>query len=271
LTPSYQIIDLSAELRERQRATVQALAPECAAQLSWLESLPSAFEGIVLANEVLDAMPVKLLQKANGQWAELCVTVADGALAWAQQPSSASPPVDWADALPDGYLTEIAPQAEAFMRTMAAWLTRGAAFFIDYGFAESEYYHPQRSTGSLMCHYQHTAHPNPLLWPGLQDITAHVNFTGVALAAQDAGLAVLGYTSQARFLLNCGILDLLEKVQKDQNKSTLTPIKETSAVQKLLAEHEMGELFKVLAVGVGLRDGSAQLLGFTTGDRSHTL
>jgi SAM-dependent MidA family methyltransferase len=156
------------------------------------------------------------------------------------------------------YLTEIHPQAEAFVRTLADRIARGAAFFIDYGFSEDEYYHPQRSTGTLMCHRGHMADTDPLADVGLKDITAHVNFSGIALAAQEAGLAVLGYATQARFLVNCGLVPLLAEAS----------LADRVAGQRLIAEHEMGELFKV----IGLHKGAFwDAAGFREGDRTHTL
>jgi SAM-dependent MidA family methyltransferase len=144
------------------------------------------------------------------------------------------------------------------LRTLAERLTLGAAFFIDYGFPEAEYYHSQRFMGTLMCHYLHQADPEPLEKVGLKDITAHVNFTGAALAAQDAGMDVMGYATQGRFLLNCGLLSKAKQL-------TQMP---RAQVAKLINEHEMGELFKVLALGKGL---DLELIGFAQGDRSHTL
>jgi SAM-dependent MidA family methyltransferase len=157
-----------------------------------------------------------------------------------------------------GTVVEIHPQAEAFMRSLAQRLVRGAAFFIDYGFPEREYYHPQRVGGTLMCHRAHRADAEPLVDVGLKDITAHVNFTGVALAAQEAGLSVLGYTSQARFLMNCGLVDLMAQAS----------VAERANAAKLVTEHEMGELFKVLGLACG---EGFDALGFERGDRSHTL
>jgi len=158
-----------------------------------------------------------------------------------------------------GTVTEIHPQAEAFVRTLAERLQRGAAFFIDYGFPDAEYYLPQRHGGTLMCHRAHRADTDPLADVGEKDITAHVNFSGIALTAQDAGLDVIGYTTQAHFLMNCGLLELLQGAD----------IRAVAAAQKLMTEHEMGELFKVigLAKGISLDDP----IGFARGDRSHTL
>ncbi|MDP1885590.1 SAM-dependent methyltransferase, partial [Polaromonas sp.] len=162
------------------------------------------------------------------------------------------------------YLSEIHPQAEAFVRTLADRLQAGAVFLLDYGFPEHEYYHLQRSMGTVMCHRGHLADADALQDVGEKDITAHVNFSGIALAGQDAGFQVLGYTSQARFLLNCGVLDGMEDA----------PLAERVMVQKLINEHEMGELFKVIgfAVDSATRPWSGwQAIGFAQGDRSHTL
>jgi len=249
---SYSIVDLSGTLRERQAAR---LAP-WAGRVRWLDAWPDTLHGVVLGNEVLDAMPVQLLHWDGEQWFERGVAAHGGACAWADRPTALRPPV--AGPFVPGTVTEIHPQAEAFIRTLAARLERGAAFFIDYGFPEAEYYHPQRCGGTLMCHRAHLADTDPLRDIGAKDITAHVDFTGIALTAQDAGMEVIGYTSQARFLLNCGLLELLQEAD----------VRTTAAAQKLLAEHEMGELFKVIGLARGLRFDP---IGFTTGDRSHTL
>ena len=248
----YSIVDLSGTLRERQ---AQRLA-EFGSRVQWLDALPDSLQAVVVGNEVLDAMPVQLLHWDGVAWAERGVAVHEGALTWADRPTALRPPVD--TPFVPGTTVEIHPQAEAFVRTLAERLTRGAAFFIDYGFPEAEYYHPQRTGGTLMCHRAHQADGNPLVEVGHKDITAHVNFTGIALAAQDAGLDVLGYTSQARFLLNCGLADLLQGAD----------VRSTANAQKLITEHEMGELFKV----IGLAKGFAfDAIGFAAGDRSHRL
>ncbi|MEO7549262.1 MAG: SAM-dependent methyltransferase, partial [Ramlibacter sp.] len=212
--------------------------------------------GMVIGNEVLDAMPVKLLQRTADTWHERGVASEDGVLVFADQLTGLRPPME-IDGRQD-YLTEIHPQAEAFVRTLADRLERGAAFFIDYGFPEREYYHPQRHMGTLMCHRRHLADTDPLADVGLKDITAHVNFSGVALAAQEAGLATLGYASQARFLMNCGLVAQLAQA----------PLAERIAGQRLIAEHEMGELFKVIAFHKG---PFWDAVGFREGDRTPTL
>ena len=248
----YTIVDLSGSLRERQKHALAAYGE----RVQWVGELPERIDGVIVGNEVLDAMPVKLLARMHGQWHERGVAVHDGALVFADQPTDLRPPAQIAGG--HDYLTEIHPQAEAFVRTLADRIGRGAAFFIDYGFGEGEYYHAQRATGTLMCHRGHMADTDPLADVGLKDITAHVNFSGIALAAQEAGLAVLGYTTQARFLLNCGLLDGLAQAT----------FADRSAVQMLIQEHEMGELFKVLALHKG---GFWDAAGFREGDRTHTL
>jgi SAM-dependent MidA family methyltransferase len=248
----YAIVDVSGALRQRQAAR---LAP-FGARVQWLDAWPDTLHGVVVGNEVLDAMPVQLLRFDGADWQERGVAMHDGAFAWADRPTALRPPVE--GRFVPGTVTEIHPQAEAFVRSLAERLQRGAALFIDYGFPEAEYYHPQRTGGTLMCHRAHLADADPLADVGDKDITAHVNFTGIALAAQDAGLDVLGYTSQARFLLNCGLVDLLQGAD----------LRERAAAQKLISEHEMGELFKVLALGRGL---ALDALGFAAGDRMHTL
>ena len=162
-------------------------------------------------------------------------------------------------------MTETHDQAEAFVATLAQRMTQGAAFFLDYGFPEAEYYHPQRSGGTLMCHHAHTADPDPLRMVGDKDITTHVNFTGIALAGQDAGWEVLGYTSQGHFLSNCGLADALASTGHDV---TVEQLKSRAALQMLVTEHEMGELFKVIGF---VKGPWFDALGFSQGDRSHTL
>ena len=158
----------------------------------------------------------------------------------------------------DGSVTEIHPIAESFVTSLADRLQRGVAILVDYGFPEHEYYHPQRLGGTLMCHQAHRADGDPLADIGDKDITAHVNFSGIALAAQEAGMTVLGYTSQARFLINCGLVDLLAAAS----------VGERANAQKLVNEHEMGELFKVIGFARGC---TFDAIGFASGDRSHTL
>ena len=254
----YNIVDLSGSLRARQQLKLAKYDH----LVHWVNALPDTMQGVVVGNEVLDAMPVKLLARVGGHWFERGVALSDTPagsdpeFVWQDRPTDLRPPLDVEGE--HDYLTEIHPQAESFIRTLADKLTVGAAFLLDYGFPEHEYYHPQRHMGTVMCHYQHRADPDPLSAVGLKDITAHVNFTGIALAAQDADFNVLGYCTQARFLINCGIGPLLDAA----------PLAVRAQAQRLLLEHEMGELFKV----IGLYKGEPwQAIGFAQGDRTHTL
>ncbi|MEJ7687014.1 MAG: SAM-dependent methyltransferase [Variovorax sp.] len=249
----YRIVDLSGTLRERQQQALAHHAPK----VEWLGELPAEMRGIVVGNEVLDAMPVQLLARIGGHWFERGVVLAPGeGFAWEDRPTDLRPPVAIEGA--HDYLTEIHPQAEAFIATLADRLKEGAAFFVDYGFPEGEYYHPQRHMGTVMCHRGHESDGDPLADVGAKDITAHVNFTGLALAGQDAGLEVLGYASQARFLLNTGIVPMMEDASLAQR----------ALAARLIHEHEMGELFKVIGFSVG---PAWEAIGFAEGDRTHRL
>ena len=248
----YTIVDLSGSLRARQQERLAAHAP----RVRWVDALPERFEGVVVGNEVLDAMPVQLLVRKDGAWHERGVAWTGAAFAWEDRPTGLRPPVEGEG--PHDYLTELHAQGEAFIRTLGDRLARGAALLVDYGFGESEYYHLQRSMGTVMCHRAHQADPDPLADVGLKDITAHVNFTAMAVAAQEAGFEVLGYTTQAHFLINCGLLSKLE----------LLPQMERAQAAKLMMEHEMGELFKVLLLAKG---EPWDALGFAHGDRTHRL
>jgi len=270
LPERYLILDLSADLQHRQRALLAQRLPHLLARVSWLERLPDAIRGTVLANEVLDAMPVHSMVWTGTAWHERGVCLAaDGRLAWADRPASAAltaamaARVD-AHALSPGYLTELNLAAPAFIGSVAERLQSGALLLIDYGFPAAEYFHAQRQQGTLMAHYRHHAHHDLLAWPGLQDLTAHVDFTAIAQAAVDAGLALLGYTSQANFLINCGIAELLQGDPQD----AAAWLPQVNALQRLMSEAEMGELFKVIGLG---RNLPASLRGFRRGDRTHTL
>ena len=250
----YTIIDLSGTLRERQAQTLAAHAHK----VRWLSAWPEALEGVVVGNEVLDAMPVQLLVRKNGVWHERGVVAEGEAFAWADRPTALRPPVEIEG--DHDYLTEIHPQGEAFIASLAERMKAGrgaAAFFLDYGFPEAEYYQPQRHMGTVMCHHLHEADDNPLEKVGQKDVTAHVNFTGIAVAAQSAGLEVLGYTCQAHFLFNLGLTQRMEAA----------PLAERAQAARLVNEHEMGELFKV--IGLATSEWAAQ--GFAHGDRTHRL
>ena len=264
----YLIIETSADLKARQRELLHREPTRDAERVEWLDTLPPNFEGVVIANEVLDAMPVHRIVTAHGSVLERTIRV-DGAgrFQWSEAPA---PPALQAAAarlaLPaSGYETEIALAAPSLVRTLASRLGRAVAIVFDYGFPAREYYHPQRSAGTLMCHYRQHAHDDPLVLVGLQDITAHLDFSAIAHAGVDTGLDVLGYTSQARFLVNCGITEVVTQTPAHDAAAYL-PL--AAQVQKLTSPAEMGELFKVLALG---RDVDVALTGFAQGDRSHTL
>lgn len=239
----YFIVELSSELRERQQ---QRLSENH--KVAWLMSPPKAFSGLVLCNEVLDAMPVPLVVRKNGQWLERGVAIRDDQFVFSDRLADQviCRHIPDCDDLPEGYLTEVHPQQEGFMRLLGDMLNAGEggmAVLIDYGFPAREYYHLQRCKGTLMCHYRHHAHDDPFLHVGLQDITAHVDFTALARVGLAQGLEVAGYMSQAAFLLSAGLLQLLEK-KRPEDASLWLPM--ANAVQKLTSPAEMGELFKVL-------------------------
>ena len=263
----YYILDVSAHLRQVQQETLQAdLPPEIFARVQWLDALPEQFTGVVLGNEVLDAIAVHLVVKKEGQWLERGV-IFEGGLQWQNTPLDnqhwvSHLPVD----LPDGYLTEVCPAANGLIASLANSLQQGMILMLDYGFGAREYYHPQRNQGTLMCHYQHYAHDNPLTLLGLQDITAHVNFTAIAETALENSLECLGYVNQAQFLINAGITNLLQQIPNSLESADY--LRAVSAVQKLVSPAEMGELFKVIALTKHL---TPPLLGFAHGDKRHTL
>lgn len=271
LPETYAILELSGELRARQEENLAREVPHLAARVRWLDGLPERFAGCVIANEVLDVMPVQLaVWRADGLF-ERGVAWQDGRLVWADRPADARLAA-FAARLPVAapasgeYVSEICPAAAAWVAEWARRLDQGAMILIDYGYPRAEYYLPHRASGTLQCYYRHRAHPDPLLWPGLNDITSFVDFTAVAEAAHDAGLTVLGYTSQASFLNNCGLLSLLAQRGPTDSADYLRAAR---AAQRLIAPHEMGELFKVLLVGRG--ELPVPLLGISRGDRLHAL
>jgi SAM-dependent MidA family methyltransferase len=252
----YLILETSAALRSRQAARLGR-------QVKFLDTLPEAFRGVVIANEVVDAMPVHAVAwRAKGVM-ERGVSLK---LTWEERPASGTL-LEEAKTIrvPIPYESEIGLVARAWMRSLAERLESGVILVIDYGFPRHEYYHPQRSMGTLMCHTRHRAHGDPFQRPGEQDITAHVDFSALARTARESGLEVLGYATQAQFLVNCGITDVLAQANLD-NALRYAPI--AAEAQKLLSPAEMGELFKVLAVGRGVKQ---PLLGFSRGERSNTL
>jgi len=265
LPEHYLILELSPDLRDRSRDTLAARVPHLLERVAWLNQLPPSFNGTVIGNEVLDAMPVHVFERGETGVVELGVALRDGRFAWAARATPESAQADRSCFPESPYRTEIQIVARAFTRSLAAVLAHGVVLLIDYGFPRHEYYHPQRSNGTLMCHYRHRAHDDPFFLPGLQDITTHVDFSAIAGAGKEAGLALLGYCNQAQFLINCGITDLLAETPA-QDVAAYAPL--ASEAQKLLSPAEMGELFKVLAMGKGI---PGPLVGFAQGDRRHTL
>ncbi len=267
LPDHYRLLELSPDLRERQRERLHKHVPAFMRRIEWLDRLPPKWRGVIVANELLDAVPPQIVVRRNGVWFERGVALEKGAFVWAERLLAEGALRTAAMKLPvgDGYIVEINLAALALIRTLARRCDVGALIVIDYGFPESEFYHLQRSDGTLMAHYRHHALSDPFFLPGLCDLTAHVDFSATARAGAGGGMSVAGYTSQAQFLINCGILDQLTRCGDPQSAAYL---REAAAVQTLLQPSEMGELFKVLVLTRGL---ATELLGFREGDRSHRL
>ena len=275
LPDSYAILEVSADLRARQQVFLREKLPHLISRLHWLDELPENFSGAIVANEVLDALPVHLVHWHDNTPAERGVAIngnsfSDYGFIW-QERAIGDPSLLYAAQqinAPDGYVSEICLAACGLVNSLANCLEQGVIVFIDYGFGVSEYYHPQRSSGTLMCHYRHHAHDDPFFLPGLQDITAHVNFTRIAECGIDAGLELLGYTSQAFFLINCGIAELMQDTSPENLRAYL-PL--SAQMQKLTSPAEMGELFKALALGkISAMNSTGELpiplLGFVRGN-----
>lgn len=262
----YCILEPSAELAQRQRQRCEHAVPDARTRFEWVASLPSRFAGVILANEVFDALPVHILVWRGNDVLERGVRLVDGEFSWEERPVSQALPLPAElRGLSAPYVSEICPAAVGLMTDLASSLDRGMVLVIDYGYPRSLYYHPERSGGTLMCHYRHHAHDEPFFLPGLQDITAHVDFTGIAEAAVEAGLSVAGYTTQARFLLNCGITELLSETSPED---ALAWLPEAAVMKKLLSPTGMGDLFKVMALTRGV---DTPLLGFGEGDQTARL
>jgi len=256
----YLLLEVSPDLRERQRELLAKRLPDDIGRFEWIDALPEKIRGFVIGNEVLDVVPFDIVHRDREEIRERGVIVTEAGFAWddVQLPAgelrrraeAVIPPGDYA------YTTEISLPAEALVRTISSSLEAGLVIFIDYGFPEREFYHPQRSGGTLRCHYRHRFHGDPFFLPGLQDITAHVDFTALSRAAEQGGSEVYGYTTQAYFLISCGLAVL---VSSGDPTATLSKLKATSAVHRLISPSEMGELFKVLGFGKGI---DQPILGF---------
>jgi len=263
----YMIVEVSPELRERQRATLATELPELFDRVEWRDDLPTGIDGVVILNEVLDAIPAHVVVRRHGDWFERGVVSAPAGFACDDRAlpgplrslaETRLPPVV-------DYLSEINPAAEALIETVGRRLSGGAMLAIDYGFPRHELYHPQRCNGTLMGHYRHRSHADPFLWPGLSDLTTHVDFTAMAEAGERAGLAVAGFATQSAFLVGAGLLELLAAVGVPES---VDYIREAAAVQRLVSPAEMGELFKVLALA---SDPALDLAAFSLADQSHRL
>jgi SAM-dependent MidA family methyltransferase len=267
LPDSYSILEVSADLRQRQQSLLHKHLPHLIERIQWLDALPAEISGAVIGNEVLDALPVHLLHWSDSRILERGVASKGSSFIWEERLSEIPALLELARQIrvPDDYLSEISLTARGLVSSLCERMNTGALLFIDYGFGAREYYHPQRSSGTLMCHYRHQAHDDPFFLVGLQDITAHVDFTAVAESAIDHGANLLGYTSQAHFLMNGGITDLISDISPDNLREYL-PL--SAQIQKLTSPAEMGELFKVIALGKGI---DTPLRNFLSGDKSRTL
>jgi len=267
LPSRYCILEVSADLRQRQQATLARERPHLAGRVQWLDTLPTLFGGVILGNEVLDALPVELLHWTTTGPLVRGVALEGEAFVWRERPIT--DPTLRARAgtlnLAPGYVSEISLAAEGLIDSLAQCLARGLILMIDYGFGESEYYHPQRHMGTLRAHYRHHALDDPFYLPGLCDLTAHVDFSAVTRAGEAAGLTLAGYASQASFLLNSGLTELLMDISP---ADAATYLPQANAVQRLVSPAEMGELFKAIALTKGME---TPLAGFSRGDRRHSL
>lgn len=268
LPAEYLILETSPELQQRQESTLTQKAPHLLSRVRWLAELPPKFSGMILANELLDALPVHLFELTEDATLEKCITIQNSALTWDRRPAgnALKQAIDTLQEhypnLQSPYTSEVNLALTGLIQDLSQCLDQGIILFIDYGFPQKEYYHPERNTGTLMCHYRHQSHPDPLLNLGLQDITAHVDFTAVAMAGINNNLDLLGYTNQASFLLNTGLLN------PDQGTNQKTRYQQNQAIKMLTLPTEMGELFKVMALG---KQYSNELLGFKTLDQCHRL
>ncbi len=284
LPEHYRIIEVSSDLRSRQRQTIATKVPELSTRVEWLDELPKTMNGIVIANELLDAMPIHRFVIRNNRPCEVMVAWDEqtGQFQTTERPATDQPLCREIEQLqrlfdlPDGYSSEINLNAINWITTMAARLQSGVIILIDYGHSRHHYYNRHRSTGTLLCHYQHRAHPNPLILTGIQDITAHVDFTAVADAALAAGLHVHGFTTQSNFLLGCGITDYLARGCEaghrsgsgDNGEGRIKEIETANQLKRLTLPTEMGERFKVIALS---RNVKIPLIGFSMGDDRNRL
>jgi len=263
LPQHYFILERSADLRERQKKTLEKKCAHLIKRVEWLDDFPEHFNGVVVANELLDALPVHRVKKQQGQWQELGVQWNER-FEWASRKISQSRLLQRLQLieaeqgeLAEGYSTEINLAAEDWINSIASRIDSGYILLIDYGYSQHEYYHPQRQQGTLLCHYRHRAHDDPFVYPGLQDITAHVDFTAIANAGLDAGLKVRGYTTQAFFLMGAGLDELVQTMDSNDIEQQT---KSAGEIRRLTLPQEMGESFKVILL---CKNTEKTLPGFT--------
>jgi len=270
LPARYEILEVSPELQARQRDTLQRIVPQWSERVTWRSEWPNAYSGVVLANEVLDAMPASLVVWGERIMERGVGLNSAGNFCWEDRPANARMLAEaeairaQCKSLDSGFQSEISLAAQDWVRAWGDILQEGVLLVVDYGFPRREFYHPLRHGGTLMCHYRHHAHPEPFYLPGLQDVSVHLDFSALAISAHDAGLSVYGYTHQARALFNCGLLDVLSSLPSEGSAR----LQANSAVNQWVSPSEMGELFKWIAVGRGVK---APLLAFRQGDKRHTL
>ena len=270
LPSRYCILEISPDLRERQRQRLEPLAEHHGLKIEWLEQLPDEpLQGVILANEVVDAFAVTRFCVIQGRPWRAGISIDGDGFAWEWiddlDPDSGAAKIVQQYELVEGYISEVCPRAQAWIHALGVSLQRGLALVIDYGFPAREYYLPERSQGTLRCHYQHRAHNDPLILPGIQDVTCHVNFSALAEAGRTAGFDVLGYTSQESYLLALGLLDLATPQPEDDENVMLSRAAE---VKQLILPSQMGEAFKVMAFGKNIEQA---LAGFKLRDRSSSL
>lgn len=267
LPPRYLVVERSPRLRERQRDLLASRDEALAARVQWHDDLPAGIRGVVIGNEVLDAMPAHRFRLRAGALRE-CLVVSDGeGFRWMEADCAGSALGRHAEsvlgtlghALPDGYTSELAPARQRFVARLDGCIEQGVALLFDYGYARDEYYHPQRSSGTLRCFYRHRAHEDPLILTGVQDISVHVDFTAIAEAAVAGGLDIAGFTTQAEFLLATGLLEACEGVDPASRRHAEL----TAQIKQLTLPSQMGEAVKVMALARGF---DAALTGFSGRD-----
>lgn len=263
LPRTYYILEISAELQQRQKHTINKTLPELMDRVVWLSSFPEHFSGVVIANEVLDSMPVKRLIYQDNDFKELGVDCQDDILVWHALKSYSNDKMQLPMNIEQGYITEVNERAMAWINSLDKWMNKGLVLLIDYGMGYNEYFHPQRSEGTLQCYYQHNASDNPFEHIGEQDITASVNFSDIANQAKNSGFTIEGYATQAMFLISLGIDEYL-LTEKDEKKRAIL----AQQIKLLMLPSAMGESFKVLALSKNIQ---VKLDGFKEQNLTHKL